>query len=271
MGHILGYGEILLEDNEQTLSPAQAEDLHQIIHAGERLLNVIDDYIGANKSSLDEIDLPAAQYALRTQLTHLSGYCEMLEEVFEDDDRHELIPDVKNISSAIGNLLLQIGLQLTPEYFTNPDAQLASAGQSQTIPSEGGIALGAVQPEVQGNLLIVDDSQANRDLLQRRISKMGYQAFVAGSGDELFAVLDQQQIELILLDMVMPDRDGLDILQELKTTDRFKHIPVIMLSALDENKKVIASIVGGAEDYILKPPNPVLRVSSGRFDALMSG
>ncbi|MCG2633538.1 MAG: response regulator [Gammaproteobacteria bacterium] len=258
VGHILGYAEILLEENEGDLSAEQAEDLRQIQHGGERLLNLIDDYLGANKRSVGELDLAAAQHGLRTQLTHISGYCEMLEEIYEDDDPHELMPDIGSIGSATRNLMEQINRELTPGYFSRADQAAPSADSAESLVPEPPAVADQLWLGGHGRILVVDDSEANRDLFQRRLGKMGYDALVASCGSEMFGLLDREKVDLILLDMVMPDRDGLDLLGELKRTDRLKHLPVMMLSALDDNSRVVQSILAGAEDYILKPPNPVL-------------
>src|SRR5210317_1151290 len=75
VGHIIGYAEMLEEDLADDMPPEFVRDLGLIKHAGERLVALIDDYLGAAKTALEEIDLDETQFQLRMQLNHITGYC----------------------------------------------------------------------------------------------------------------------------------------------------------------------------------------------------
>ncbi len=106
--------------------------------------------------------------------------------------------------------------------------------------------------------MIVDDDPANRDLLERRLKRQGYRTFTAGGGQEALEYMAVERPDVVLLDMVMPGLSGIDVLQRLKSDRVLRHIPVIMLSALDDMEQIVQCVITGAEDYILKPTNPVL-------------
>ncbi len=113
----------------------------------------------------------------------------------------------------------------------------------------------AVRP---GHLLIVDDQELNRDLLSRRLQRQGHKVDVAVNGREALAMLKSNKYDLILLDIMMPEMNGYEVLEYLKTDDSLHHIPVIMITAVDEIESVVRCIELGAEDYLSKPFNPVL-------------
>jgi adenylate cyclase len=108
-------------------------------------------------------------------------------------------------------------------------------------------------------LLVVDDSEDNRYTLTRRLKRLGYtNVATATNGREALEVLQANPIDLVLLDIMMPDMDGYEVLERLKADPQRRHIPVIMISAIDEVESVIRCIELGAEDYLSKPFNPTL-------------
>ncbi len=111
---------------------------------------------------------------------------------------------------------------------------------------------------VKGTILIVDDHIENRDLLRQRLDREGFTTVVAANGLNALQMLAEQPIDLVLLDVLMPGMDGIEVLQRIKASDTLKSIPVIMISALDEIERVVQCIESGAEDYLSKPFNPVL-------------
>jgi len=110
----------------------------------------------------------------------------------------------------------------------------------------------------QSAILIVDDNEVNRDLLARRLERQGYLVTVAPNGSKALEMLRSQTCDLILLDIMMPLMNGYQVLEHLKKDDRLRHIPVVMISAVDDIESVVRCIELGAEDYLSKPFNPVL-------------
>ena len=107
-------------------------------------------------------------------------------------------------------------------------------------------------------LLVVDDNEMNRDMLSRRLRRQDYEVVVAADGEEALAMVKDDVFNLILLDIMMPNLSGYEVLERLKADTTTKHIPVIMISAVDDLDSVVRCIEMGAEDYLFKPFNPVL-------------
>ena len=108
-------------------------------------------------------------------------------------------------------------------------------------------------------LLVVDDNEDNRFTLTRRLKREGYtNVAVAENGRQALDALAERPFDLVLLDIMMPEMDGYQVLEHLKSDMALRDIPVIMISALDELDSVVRCIELGAEDYLPKPFNAVL-------------
>lgn len=108
-------------------------------------------------------------------------------------------------------------------------------------------------------LLVVDDNEDNRYTLTRRLQREGYTNLVsAEDGQQALDLLSAQRFDLVLLDVMMPGLNGYGVLQHMRDDELLQHIPVIMISAIDEIESVIRCIELGAEDYLTKPFNPTL-------------
>jgi len=107
-------------------------------------------------------------------------------------------------------------------------------------------------------VLVVDDNEDIRTMLKVRLERQGHTVRTAANGRLALESLAQQSADLILLDIMMPEMNGFEVLQRLKADDRLRHIPVIVLSAMDDIDSVVKCIQLGAEDHLSKPFNRVL-------------
>ncbi len=108
------------------------------------------------------------------------------------------------------------------------------------------------------NILIVDDIEDNRIVLSRLVKIQGHVPILAEDGLIAFEKLKEQDIDLVLLDIMMPNIDGYEVLSHIKDTVAWRHIPVIMITALDDVDSAVNCIEIGAQDYLTKPFKTVL-------------
>ena len=102
-------------------------------------------------------------------------------------------------------------------------------------------------------ILIADDNEANRDILARRLEAHGYNIIMASDGEQALAAARNMLPDLILLDIMMPKMDGLEVCQQLKTDKRLPFIPIILVTALTDSKEIVAGLDAGGDEYVTKP------------------
>ena len=124
------------------------------------------------------------------------------------------------------------------------------------------VTIGRVSPTI----LIADDDGVSRKLLRRLLERDGHEVRSAANGADALELFAQEAIDIVLLDIVMPELDGISVLERLKATPAASHVPVIMISAVDGTESVVRCIEIGADDYLAKPFNPVIlraRINAG--------
>jgi adenylate cyclase len=111
---------------------------------------------------------------------------------------------------------------------------------------------------ISGSILVVDDNRMNRIMLSHSLEQPGHTVMLAENGRQALTMMHAQQFDLVLLDIVMPEMDGYQVLRQMKTDSTLRDIPVIVISSVDEVASVVRCIEMGAEDYLPKQFDPVL-------------
>jgi len=101
--------------------------------------------------------------------------------------------------------------------------------------------------------MVVDDTPANVRMLKARLVREGYEVIVAHDGEQALSTAREAQPDLILLDIMMPKIDGIEVCRRLKSDPAFPFTPVIMVTALSDSKDVVAGLEAGGDDYLAKP------------------
>ena len=102
-------------------------------------------------------------------------------------------------------------------------------------------------------LLIVDDLEDNRRLLSRRFARRGFETIEAESGTAALDLIGQQNFDLVLLDIMMPGINGLEVLRRIRSRHSLESLPVIMVTAKVFSEDIVEALELGANDYIIKP------------------
>lgn len=113
-------------------------------------------------------------------------------------------------------------------------------------------------PALPGRLLVIDDNKVMRLLLSRGLEQQGHSVTMAESGRRGLELLRAERFDIVLLDIEMPEMNGYQVLEVLRSDVALREIPVIITSSLDEIDGVARCIAMGAEDYLFKPLNPIL-------------
>jgi sigma-B regulation protein RsbU (phosphoserine phosphatase) len=210
--------------------------------------------------------LAKLRHDLRTPINHILGYSELLQEDLADRGVSKL-GDLEKIQTAARQLLDIVGTRLSEENFAGPNRPESRTEETADSTRYKKIkdALQFVPPEVAhdrskmtGRILVVDDQPENREVLVKRLKRQGHQTAQAENGRLALELLSKSPFDLVLLDVMMPDMDGYTALGRMKADPALRHIPVIMISALDEIETVVRCIEAGAEDFLPKPFSPTL-------------
>jgi serine phosphatase RsbU (regulator of sigma subunit) len=115
-------------------------------------------------------------------------------------------------------------------------------------------------PEPAGiaRVLVADDNELNRDLLSRRVRRLGHEVVLAEDGRQTLELLRAEPFDVVLLDIMMPNLNGYEVLEAVRVDDHLMHIPIIMISAVDDPESIARCIRLGAVDYLPKPFDPTI-------------
>ena len=198
------------------------------------------------------------RHELRTCINQILGYSELVQEELARTGQPGAVADLKRVSSAARRLQALVdevpdapsgGDRLAPPAAWAPSAPAAEAatGEAADASSPGATAARTA------TVLVVDDDESNRDVLGRVLQSRGYAVVLARSGPEALQIVDSQPIDLVLLDIMMPDVSGLDVLRSLREHHARTALPVIMATAKDQPQDVVEALKMGANDYVTKP------------------
>src|SRR6185436_322989 len=102
-------------------------------------------------------------------------------------------------------------------------------------------------------ILVVDDEARLRGSLARMLEQRGYECVLAADGDEALPAAIASKVDLVLMDLIMPKRSGIDALADLRADFRTRFLPVIFLTARTDLSERVSTLLAGADDYLLKP------------------
>lgn len=112
--------------------------------------------------------------------------------------------------------------------------------------------------DAPAQVLVVDDVEMNRDLLARRVRRLGHEVLLAEDGVQALETLRTRPVDVVLLDIMMPNTNGYEVLEAMAADELLRQVPVIMISAIDEKESIARCIELGADDYLPKPFDPLI-------------
>jgi len=167
-------------------------------------------------------------------------------------------------ATYIGKSTISVGLACYPEDATDRENLIIKAQKAlSTAKAKGKNKIQFFEPQEQAafedlpRILVVDDEPKNVKLLDALLKTQGYEVALAYSGEEALSIVNRVDIDLVLLDIMMPEMDGYEVCRRLKQGEETRLIPIVLVTALDDIDSKIKGIEAGADDFISKPPNKV--------------
>ena len=263
---IIGYGEMILDEADDHSHPDLFPDLEGVIAQGRTLLALLNralytsDRSGVVALQAHSIFIGPLRDEFDSSTLAILDTCEWLQRAAAKAGDDSLDADLRKIAMAAAKVRAIVADVQGP-----PTPPEGSTLIDDTPVGGPAIAFQPRSANEPGRVLVVDDQAINRELLTRRLEQDGYVVQTAGTGRAALDRLRTEAFDLILLDVMMPGATGFEVLSRLKSDPRTRHIPVLMISALDEMQSVVRGIEMGADDYLTTPIDPILlraRVSS---------
>ena len=247
VNHIVGYCEMLLEDAVEADRADHQVALEDTLGVARDVLNLINTGLPPTDHELPRRSVVELVESLREPQRRIVNIMTSLLDSGAPTDE-SFAEDVHRIIGAAERL---VGIEPGLTVLTTADDTNGSGAQSGA-PTE------AETTETKARVLVVDDNEDNRAILERRLIRSGYGVECAEDGKRALAMLSDRSFDLVLLDIMMPEVDGYEVLQKAKENPQTRDIPVIMISALDDLGSIVRCIEQGAEDYLPKPFDPTL-------------
>ena len=216
----------------------------------------------AEKKNDNNASAKNLRHELCTPINQIIGYGEMLEEEVSADGHHQYVDDLKKIGIAARNLLSSIDAlvldgngagQAKAENAEEkrPDIPATKVRSGEYVAPAGSGEHD--EPEGPARVLVVDDIELNRSMLSRRLERRGFEVELAEGGQEALEMIRERTYDIVLLDIMMPEVSGYDVLEEVRKDKTPLELPIIMATAKDQGEDVVSAFKLGANDYITKP------------------
>ena len=251
LNQIIGYSELLIETVDEHGVGAVVPLLEELHNAGTEMLGRLNDELAPWKVQSGQVSLPALKTLMGPPLQAIDEACSRCGQIAVDHGSKAVVDDLGKIVEASANL--RRGLSVTIQDDPDPaENEAEGVAVEETTPPP-------LAPLVEtGKLLVVDDDHLTREMIRRRLRHMGFEIVLASDGLEALAALERESFDLVLLDVLMPQMDGFETLDRIRSHKIWRSIPVVMLSALDDTETTARCITAGAEDYVPKPFNSVV-------------
>lgn len=254
---IISYCEIMAEDPALEANQEVSSSLGTIIDACQVVLPLTYQF------HLDQDDPEAAVESWREQLLEQSGtvlkVSGELQALVGQEKFVSLETDIARLRTAANvfddtlRAINQNSIQAATAVESGPKSVMVAG--SAPVTSNGTPKKRLIRT---GLVLVVDDNEGNRDVLSRRLLRDGCEVMLAEGGRQALRMMRRYNFDLILLDIMMPEMDGFTVLEAIKSDTALRHLPVIMITAVDETESIVRCIELGADDYLFKPFNPTL-------------
>ncbi|MDA8709104.1 diguanylate cyclase [Gammaproteobacteria bacterium] len=256
---------------EKVLNEAELQSDDEIDQIKSSCSKLIDQYevafvqntgVNADSSKKSPEEYSELRHNLRTPLNAIIGYSEILMEDYEDDLEESTLEDFQQIINLARET--ETAIEYFVDYIRGEALDPNNDNSSNQLESAEALfkSLGDIEYSItlddeikESDILIVDDNVTNCEVLQRRLSMQGLSCRTAYDGNTAITEVFKKTPDLILLDVILPDINGLELLKNFRKEHNSESLPVIMVSAFNDVDSISKCIQLGAQDYLPKPIN----------------
>ena len=248
LASVAAYTESLLELPAIAGDGALLADAQRIARAAAEILDVLQ--VVSTLSVTSQTEISRLRHDLRNAIGLVDGYSEMLMEDCDAAEAQVFLSQIRHQSRLFQERLDGFSLQATESAKADPIAAMFQSFKRGIIRDD--------KAHLTGSILVVDDNDSSRDLLAHQLQRQDHMVIEAASGERCLEVMRSANPDLVLLDLVMPDMNGYEVLQVIRSDEALRRISVIVVSGMQDEEGAVRCIDAGASDYLLKPVNATL-------------
>jgi adenylate cyclase len=199
---------------------------------------------------VEEAALSRLRHDLRNGIGIVDGYCDILLEDSDDQEMVPLLQELRRQSRAFQARLESLSFAEVGSGEADPIAEIFRSFKR-----------GLTRNEWNGEtatILVADDNDSGRELIAQQLQRQGFLVIEADGGQSCLETMRRVGPDLLLLDLVMPDMNGYEVLQVIRADEQLRRIPVVVISGIQDEQGAIHCIDAGASDYLIKPVNATL-------------
>ena len=241
--------------------------MKEMHRSANTLLVRFNEFMARSRVESGRIDIEQMSLEMIPMIEQIEESCDTCIALAAEKNAQDAINDLTKITTAASRFRRKLKVRVIEPTEHKISEGSATVGQGSLTRPPMPFAV-AENQAVKGKLLVVDDDRLNREMIGRRLQHMGFEVVLAEDGLEALETLRHRPFDLVLLDIMMPRLDGHATLDRIKANPQWSHIPVVMLTAVDETDSIVRCISAGAEDYVPKPFNSV--ILRARIEASLS-
>lgn len=248
LASVQAFTESLLEQDAISQSSELKADVKKIAKAAVTMTEMLASISGFAQDS--QTELSRLRHDLRNAIGLVDGYGDMLLEDCDDEVAGDYIRQIRHQSRLFQGRLEQFNLGDDGKVASDPIAAIFKSFKRGIIRDD--------REHMAASILVVDDNDSSRDLLAHQLQRQNYMVIEAASGARCLEIMRSAEPDLVLLDLVMPDMNGYEVLQVIRADEALRRIPVVVVSGMQDEEGAVRCIDAGASDYLLKPVNGTL-------------
>ena len=234
--------------------------MKEMHRSANTLLVRFNEFMARSKVESGQIDIEQMGVEMIPMIEQIEESCDTCITMAGEKNAQDAINDLTKITTAASRFRRKLKVRVIEPAAPKIPAIFPPVGQGSMTRPPMPFAL-AENQAIKGKLLVVDDDRLNREMIGRRLQHMGFEVVLAEDGLEALEALRHRPFDLVLLDIMMPRLDGHATLERIKANPQWSHIPVVMLTAVDETDSIARCISAGAEG--LRSQNRLIRSFCG--------